>query len=412
MFYEKQSTQEQENYKKMLRIIGNLSFLFSESSSPYLPYRCHENIFCKYFGAENISRHDSSADAKKGSIGIGLKTFVGSNDQKVAEFGKKKSSYSDLCGLELVKKIAEYRNERINTTMRMNGIESMIYHVIKRVPNAMEIFEYAFECIDIKNIKLLPDKGGDNNTYFTDGKHTYHFSTSKNTLYMIFDDMTLLDSFEVDIMQDPYAYLMDLSEQKAQGENNLSTAVSHLNEICLRLYSTDKNGNKFVPEKSGLNQWNASGRERNEDEIYIPYPAEDRAKNTDFFPKKDTPFTLILPDGASTLAKVCQGAYKALTESEYNALSVEQKSIEDERRNTGKAIMSNPNKFLGNWLLRKVLRLEVGTIITYDMLETFDIDSVIFTYLGDNTYAIKFARCGTYEKFYGITDNNDESENL
>ena len=50
--------------------------------------------------------------------------------------------------------------------------------------------------------------------------------------------------------------------------------------------------------------------------------------------------------------------------------------------------------------------------ITYDMLETFDIDSVIFTYLGDNTYAIKFARCGTYEKFYGITDNNDESENL
>lgn len=104
MFYEKQSTQEQENYKKMLRIIGNLSFLFSESSSPYLPYRCHENIFCKYFGAENISRHDSSADAKKGSIGIGLKTFVGSNDQKVAEFGKKKSSYSDLCGLELVKK--------------------------------------------------------------------------------------------------------------------------------------------------------------------------------------------------------------------------------------------------------------------------------------------------------------------
>ena len=50
--------------------------------------------------------------------------------------------------------------------------------------------------------------------------------------------------------------------------------------------------------------------------------------------------------------------------------------------------------------------------ITYDMLETFDIDSVIFTYLGDNTYAIKFARCGTYEKFYGITDNNDERENL
>lgn len=412
MFYEAQTKDEQENYKKMLTIIGNLSQLFSENSSPYLPYRCHENIFCKYFGAENLSRHDSSADAKKGSIGIGLKTFVGGNDQKVAEFGKKKSSYANLSGLELVKKIAEYRNKRIDTTMQMNGIESMIYHIVKRVPNAMEIFEHAFECIDIENIELLPDKGGDNNTYFTDGKHTYHFSTSKNTLYMLFDDMTLLDSFEVDIMQDPYSYLMELSEQKTQIINSPKNVVSHPNEICLRLYSIDKNGNKFVAKKSGLNQWNASGRKRNEDEIYIPYPVEDRNKKPDFFPRKDTPFTLILPDGTRTSAKVCQGAYKALSENEYNALNPEQKAIEDERRNIGKAIMSNPNKFLGNWLLRKVLRLKVGTIITYDMLETFDIDSVIFTYLGDNTYTIKFAHCGTYEEFHEISENSNESEDL
>ena len=39
--------------------------------------------------------------------------------------------------------------------------------------------------IDIENIKLIKNRGNENNTYFTDGKHIYHFSISKNTLYMI-----------------------------------------------------------------------------------------------------------------------------------------------------------------------------------------------------------------------------------
>ena len=39
---------------------------------------------------------------------------------------------------------------------------------------------------------LLINKGNDNNTYFTDGKHEYHFSVSKNTLFMIFSDLEKL----------------------------------------------------------------------------------------------------------------------------------------------------------------------------------------------------------------------------
>ena len=65
MFYDKQSKKEQEDYKNMLSIIGSYSLLFSESAVPYLYYSCHENIFCKYFNADNLSREDSSADAKK-----------------------------------------------------------------------------------------------------------------------------------------------------------------------------------------------------------------------------------------------------------------------------------------------------------------------------------------------------------
>ena len=80
-----------------------------------------------------------------------------------------------------------------------------------------------------------------------------------------------------------------------------------------------------------------------------------------------------MPDGKVLSAKVCQ---------------------ED-----GKAIMSNPNKELGKWLLRDVLELPEGTVITYQMLERFGIDSVIFTKLDELEYAIDFAETGTYENF-------------
>ena len=192
MFYELQPQIQRDNYKKMLSIVGSLTQLFSESDCPYLAYRAHENIFCKYFEAENLARLDCSADAKKNRIGIGLKTWTGQDDQKVAEFGKLRETFAGLTGLDLVKKIAEYRNERIRVTKNLNGIDEMIYHVIKRVPGAMQVLECAFDYIDIDRISLITNRGNVNNTYFTDGRHTYHFSTSKNTLYMIFKDLIIV----------------------------------------------------------------------------------------------------------------------------------------------------------------------------------------------------------------------------
>ena len=59
----------------------------------------------------------------------------------------------------------------------------MVYHILRRIPGAMEIVECGFDYIDIEAIQLIPDRGKENNVYFTDGKHTYHFSSSKNTLF-------------------------------------------------------------------------------------------------------------------------------------------------------------------------------------------------------------------------------------
>ena len=136
MFYKKQPVQNQESYKNMLKTLGGLSRLFSEAESPYLFYRAHENIFAKYFDVSNNGRSDDSVDAyniEKG-IGIGLKTWVGGNDQKVAEFGRLRPQYEHLTGIELVKQIAEYRNLRIRTTMNSHGLDTMLYHIIKRIP--------------------------------------------------------------------------------------------------------------------------------------------------------------------------------------------------------------------------------------------------------------------------------------
>ncbi len=40
-------------------------------------------MFCKAFNAQDLSRGDVSYDAKKDLLGIGLKTFLRSNDKTI-----------------------------------------------------------------------------------------------------------------------------------------------------------------------------------------------------------------------------------------------------------------------------------------------------------------------------------------
>ncbi len=395
MFYEKQSLEQRENYKKMLKIVGSLSNLFSESDKPYLYYRCHENIFCKYFETINLSREDCSADAQKGNLGIGLKTWVDADNQKVAEFNKLKNTYMDLEPYDMICKIAEYRNERIRVTKNLHGIDEMIYHIVKRVPKAMQIYEYAFEMIDISNIHLEERKSSATNIYFNDGKHEYHFNVSKSTLYMIFENMVLLDSFDVDILDDPYKYLEKLIEENSvqvpEIINGMIKQEEKNEQLCLRLYTINQTTKKAtIEEHSGLNQWNGSRKDsrtntyipRNPNELYIPYPVYDRNRSEGFFPPRNEIFELTLPDGKVIQAKVCQ--------------------------DNGKAIMSNPNSDLGKWLLRDVFELPEGKLITYDMLKIYGIDSVIFTKIDEKKYKIDFTYIGTYEKLLGLEDENEE----
>ena len=98
-FFKNQIVGEQIKYIELLKVTGALSNLFAESENPFLYYRAMENIFCKAFNADNLSRGDVSADASKNSIGIGLKTFLhmnGKTFQKVAEFNRESYLLRDL----------------------------------------------------------------------------------------------------------------------------------------------------------------------------------------------------------------------------------------------------------------------------------------------------------------------------
>lgn len=358
--------QELDNYLNDLQVVGSLSSLFTDSDIPLLHYRVPENLYCALFGAENLARADVSADAKLRTYGIGIKTFVEGNKrtfQKIAEFNSQVELYKDLESLEKVKKIAELRNRRITFTKDVHNINNMIYHCIVRNHDGFFLFEEDMFLINVDKIVL--DEVNKHIYKFHDDLAEYQFNESKSTLYKRFVTEDYFASIPVSILENPMEVLRKL---------NLSGEVAEITEILmLPLYTYDRSTKrKIVAEKSGLNQWNASGRRRDPDEVYIPYPAEIRSINENFFPDRNTPFDVKLPNGQTLSMKVCQDG--------------------------GKALMSNPNKDLGKWLLREILKIDEGVLVTYEMLLEIGIDAIIFEKT-NNKYKLNFVKVGKFEEY-------------
>jgi len=340
--------------------MSSISSLFSESNTPYIDYRIVENLFCRCFNAENLSRSCIAIDARIGPIGVGIKTFVDTPFQKIAEFDKKRE-YTDTGDvIEDACRVSELRNERLDFSKDAYAIDDFIYHYVVRRPNRLSIHECSMDYIDLDSIKVTKQtgKGFD----FTDGKNRFRFSRSKSTILESFSLEHSLYDFGVDFVEDPMRAIVEVYEGEFTIGEPSSQSIVQKPTIVLPLFST--RGGVHVPEKSGLNQWNAGGRRRDFDEIYIPYQKEDRDRIPGFFPARDTPFDLELPSGETISAKVCQ--------------------------DQGKAIMSNPNKELGRWLLRDVLHLDEGQLVTMDMLDSLGVNAVMFTKEDSGKYSIDF----------------------
>lgn len=370
LFYKNEEIEFKNKYHKYLKLTGSLSKLFSDSLSPYLYYRAAENIFCLAFEAENLSRSDISIDAKKDKIGFGLKTFLHGNGrtyQKVAEFNAIRNDYANKNDREIVEFISIARNKRLDLCLESYGVDNLIYHCLTRSENKISIYEFPMDMINIDEIKDINRKG--NTIQFIDSKNEYSFNLSKSTLYKRFNCITSLEDIQIDILEEPYEALINLDSSHQEVLHK--PAIKQY--IYLPLYAPSSK--LFEPaEKSGINQWNANGRKRHHDELYIPVPAWIHKIFKGFLPNNnEEKFDLLLPDGSVLNAKMCQSGQKGL--------------------------MSNPNKALGKWILRDVLKIPLYKIVDRDYLNTIGIDSVIVYKLSDKKYKIDFAATGKFEKF-------------
>lgn len=333
-----------------------------------------ENIFVKAFEADDYSRSDISADAGKGGVGIGLKTFLQQNGrtfQKVAEFNRESYLLQGMSPWEIIHQVALMRNERIESTMRICNVQEMMYHLVTRSKNQMAIYEEPMDLIDLNSLQLTKDNP--TTIQFKDRINEYTFNKSKSTLLKRFetDNKRRIMGFKVNILADPFEFLLN------RKEDVLTTKASEdvVDFIVLPLYSPRS---QLVEKQSGLNQWNAGGRRRDVDEVYIPIPAWVHRNKMGFFTyntddHKTDKFNVKLPGGEIVPMKVAQQG--------------------------GKALMSDPNLALGKWILRDVLRLPPKTLVTRKKLDILGIDSVKLSKMRDGTYALDFLHTGSYEEF-------------
>ena len=270
-------------YRKYIQALASLSRLFSDNHIPFLHYRTTENIFCKSFQAQNLSRADTAYDAKIENIGIGIKTFIATeSNQKIAEFNKQSEELTTIKneGQKLVKELSKLRNERIDFANRVYGIKKGIYHCLVRQESQITIFESDYKSINISKIKNI--KSRDKSIYFEDDINKYSFNFSKSTLYKKFSISKNKLTIDIKIIDEPYDLILNLFRNY-----DFSQVIEDKkNYVILTMYSTKNPTKKIVPEKSGLNQWNAGGRKRNLGEIYIPVPQKIHKLKSDFFSKK------------------------------------------------------------------------------------------------------------------------------
>lgn len=362
-----------DKYFEMLGLMASLSKLFSENDVPYLDYRLTENLFCKYYNAINDARSCTAYDAHFSNLGIGIKTFILKNNastEKIAEFNKLRPYIANLKGKELACKLAEFRNQRMQFADDTFNISESQYHIVGRSSGLLRVFNVPYERINIENICNIKDK--DNSFSFEDDKNFYSFNRSKTVLMKRFVVPENYRDVAVDILSDPLILLEKLLTDKPDKIYN--PIVKGYDYVILPLYSTKQKGE--VSEKSGLNQWNAGGRLRNVNEVYIPVPVKIHQLYPDFFPPKDQPFELQLPDGKKLSAKICQA--------------------------NGKALMSNPNSDLGEWLLRKILKKKEGSLVTKFDLDTFGFDSIMVV----NTHKVNEAGLKIFRLEFTENQNN------
>lgn len=406
-----------EKYANLVSFVSKFSALFSDSQNAAIDSRFVEKLFCRLTQSRDIARKDVSFDAVFGpDSGVGIKTFIASigsqtKTEKVAEFAKDATAgvFQGLTNEERAHKVTQLRNMRIKSDSAELGlnIENSFYHCLVRKPELAFVHEEPYSLIEVDSIFPTSSQGkqisafattGIGHVYFSDGVNQYTYNVSKNVLMKKFDLSKGYNSLSMQTPIDLDIWEMLLGPEISNepflnddsGKNNSDQFV------VLPLFSTQSIENKKVANKSGINQWNAGGRDRKFGEAYIPVPALVHKLFPDFFPGRDISFSLLLPNGQQVMAKLCQDGSKAL--------------------------MSTPNDVLCNWLFASIdgsletaeRRLINHNPYTYEDLRMIGKDSVrvIRTPNGVTEYRLELASIGSFEEFLEHSSTNEESEVL
>ncbi len=414
-----------DRYTRLLQAVASMSRLYSDNTIPYVDSRFVEKLFVETTGAKDLSRTDKSFDALLvPDVGVGIKTFLStsgnSKREKIAEFTSfaNNGEFDGLSPEELALKAASFRNNRVlsDANELAINIESSIYHCLIRTGHGAVVHEEPYSLVETGNLRPTDRSGkpltkwqaNGKGVFFTDGVSNYNFNGSKNVLFKEFKFDSQTDVIELPIFADIFDRItewFDGVDSKAikvsddYGKELLTMGPPELGRpgidfVILPLYSV-KTGMKEVAEKSGINQWNAGGRQRKFGEAYIPIPMEIHRLCAGFFPGRDTKFRMFLPNSPTSVqGKVCQQG--------------------------GKALMSDPNTLLGNWIM-KVLRPSLRDLdfsrqpsqadkpFSYRDLNAIGKDSVIVRKSFNKSitsFSIEFAGIGVYEEF--ISDLSDK----
>ena len=270
------SEKERDIYKRLILAYASLSEAFAQKEDlspdsskskvlrPIVNSKFQEACFQYAFNAsaEDIGntsfdvavRKINSQDKTEKKYLIGIKTFsFNGSDQKVAQFKKEHDSWNALIQkmktnvqgknysiteineknhelyLELAKKIAELRNQRIKSSIAnlqgfkvdlQNDTIEYVYHVL--MPSVEEskpfihVGETDYTQIDIPNITIegctsakLPS-----NFVFSDGKHVYKFTPADSQLYMNFDNRRIIqETWDVIYVKNAYSFFLELADK-------------------------------------------------------------------------------------------------------------------------------------------------------------------------------------------------------
>lgn len=379
MFFLRFHQNQINTYKDRVKLISALSNIFSmNKSKPFIPFHLLVESFCQSFNGE-LRNESNLINLTVNNYGVCIRTFdMDSVDKfvKLLTFNNISKQIDSMKYQDIVKILTDLWNQRVQIIKKIYNIRNTYFHfVIYSSETMIEYWESNMDDINFNNVKDIKVK--DNSIFFRDENNSYYFNMEDETLYINFyRSVTFkkLTEQKLYVIEDPVKTISNLVNLKPLTK----TYYKKENYVVLPLYSFSKGRGKYVPERSGLNHWNANGRTRDCNEVYVPIPVAIRKKEKDFFPNRLTQFALITQGGRKLVAKVSQ--------------------------QSGKALMTYPNKDLGSYILRDILGITENEVVMYDDLVEKGTDSIKITKKNDSEYYISFLPVGSYDNFIASYD--------